>query len=130
MRYNMGHPSYLVHFNPNHDPKTGRFSEKMNKAYDDAYKLAIARAKTEDMTRWLTRGVPKGNKILVTPETKKEFGRLIKEMDTIWKEAENNWDDVIVSIITENGKDYVSVIIADKSLGDYYPEQLIELKEQ
>lgn len=122
--------AYLMHYNKNHDPKTGQFSKNMSRAADDAYKLAIARAKTEDMTRWLTRGVPKGNKILVTPETKKEFGRLIKEMDTIWKEAENNWDDVIVSIITENGKDYVSVIIADKTLGEYYPEQLIELKEQ
>lgn len=126
----MAYPSYLIHFNPNHDPKTGQFSKNMSRAADDAYKLAIARAKTEDMNRWLTRGVPKGNKILVTPETKKEFGRLIHEMDKIWAETEKNWDEVICRILTENGKDYVSVIIADKSLGEYYPEQLIELKEQ
>ena len=35
----MEYPSYLVHFNPNHDPKTGQFASSRNGKYSIAKTL-------------------------------------------------------------------------------------------
>lgn len=136
----------LYHFNKNHDPNNGQFTSgsggvvsnfkksrksknRIKQMQKDSEDFGQIFAKLEDTTRALTSGVKKGNKILVSTDTKKDYERQHTEFEQKLNSLYKKYDDVHIDIININGKDHAYVSVADKDSG-YYNEWVAELKNQ
>ena len=103
--------------------------KRANKGLKDAERLSKSHAIIEDSTRILTphlsnkQGVQTLVPSDIKTEYKKRLDRYIKESSIMNKRYETLFDD----IITDNGKDFVYVLLKDKKTGSGY-EYRTELK--
>lgn len=93
----------------------------------DAEQLSKTHAAIEDMTRALTKDTKKGQQILVTTDTKKQYSELLsdytKQMDVMSKK----YDQIDSEHVVVNGKHYLHTTLLSKDgIGAEY---LTELKE-
>jgi hypothetical protein len=107
---------------------TAAGKKRMNRAQNDAKALGTVHARLEDSNRVLTRGVPKDSKILVTTETKEDFSKQIKDYTSLHSTLTKKYADVVDDVITENGRDYLYVLLTDKKTG-WGAEYIVDLKE-
>lgn len=104
--------------------------KRYNKAFSDAEKLNNAHAVLEDFEREITKGVKKGNNILLPTDDLQYYNKLKKTYDGLQKEMTKKYRDVVSYVHTENGKNYMRTLLGDKSFGNLAVENIVELHNQ
>lgn len=149
----MSYPSYLIHFNPNHDPKTGRFTDSKGRSYDRKYvnldgsltkegeeknRKMVEFGKSygthvrvvEDMSTALTRNVKPGTQILVPKDTKDAFIKAIDNYEKVYEFAHEHYYDPVSKLVKmDDGYKYIFTSITSKDTGMTY-ERFDLLNEQ
>lgn len=135
----MSYPSYLVHFNPNHDPKTGQFtwSKQKSNSNRDSDLLATRMSKYADSyanylnsskTRYLTeKGSPikraDGKFASIFIYDTKKYDKWKQETEDylyVKKLLQKKYKDVTSKAdITDTGESFIRVVLTDKQNNVY-----------
>ena len=96
--------------------------KRMQEGFDDSDKLAKSFAKIENMNRAVRKGWDGKSQILMSPEDKKAFDKAYQDFLDNWNVMKKKYSDVVTDIRTENGRDYVYVMLRDKVTGNGYQQ--------